>query len=89
MAPLLPPPRLVRRILGGDAGYVATPTATANHAAPSMQKWPGCRRLVALSGGSITPELWEWLMGLPVGWTDLQPLETRRFQQWLSAHGSC
>jgi hypothetical protein len=29
----------------------------------------------------------EELMGWPTGWTDLSPLETARFQQWLLAHG--
>ena len=25
----------------------------------------------------------EWMMGLPIGWTDLRPLETESYQQWL------
>jgi hypothetical protein len=25
----------------------------------------------------------EWMMGVPVGWTDLKPLETESYQQWL------
>jgi hypothetical protein len=29
----------------------------------------------------------EWLMGWPLGWTDLKPLETDKFQRWLDAHG--
>lgn len=29
----------------------------------------------------------EWLMGWPIGWTALEPLETDRFQQWLRLHG--
>jgi hypothetical protein len=29
----------------------------------------------------------EELMGWPIDWTDLKPLETVKFQQWLSAHG--
>jgi hypothetical protein len=41
-------------------------------------------------GGSLNPVWVEWLMGWPLGWTDLQPLETARFQQWLTSHGrSC
>jgi hypothetical protein len=30
----------------------------------------------------------EMLMGWPVGWTALEPLETDRFQQWLDSHGA-
>lgn len=30
----------------------------------------------------------EYLMGFPIAWTDLEPLETRRFQQWLERHGN-
>ena len=38
-------------------------------------------------GGSLNPEWVEWLMGWPIGWTDLEPLETARFQEWLQQHG--
>jgi len=40
-----------------------------------------------ISGRDYCPELPEWLMGWPIGWTDLKPLETDRFQQWLLLHG--
>lgn len=33
------------------------------------------------------PEFVEWLMGWPVGWTDLKPLEMDKFQKWLDEHG--
>lgn len=36
---------------------------------------------------SLNPEWVEWLMGWPIGWTDLRPLGTDKFQQWLRAHG--
>lgn len=29
----------------------------------------------------------EWLMGYPIGWTELKPLETDKYQQWLNSHG--
>lgn len=35
----------------------------------------------------ITPLSNEILMLWPEGWTDLKPLETDKFQQWLSSHG--
>lgn len=39
-------------------------------------------------GGQLNPAWVEWLMGWPIGWTDLKPLETDRFRQWQRAHGS-
>ena len=38
-------------------------------------------------GGQLNPNWVEWLMGWPIGWTDLEPLETGRFRQWLEQHG--
>jgi len=38
-------------------------------------------------GGSLNPPWVEWLMGWPIGWTDLKPLETAKFRQWLDSHG--
>jgi len=38
-------------------------------------------------GGKQSPEFTEWLMGWPIGWTDLRPLETDKFHQWLDSHG--
>ncbi len=40
-------------------------------------------------GGTLNPMWVEWLMGWPVGWTDCEPLETDKFQQWLRSHGAC
>lgn len=86
--PLLPPPPWVRRTLGDDGGYLATPTATANQGCPSMRIWPGCARLQSIFGG-VTPDLWDWMMGFPAGWSDLQPLAMHKYRQWLELHGSC
>ena len=38
-------------------------------------------------GMTPTPNLAEFYMGLPIGWTDLQPLEMVKFQSWLNLHG--
>jgi DNA (cytosine-5)-methyltransferase 1 len=35
----------------------------------------------------VTPICCETMMMWPVGWTDLAPLATDRFQQWLNSHG--
>jgi hypothetical protein len=73
---------------GADIGYLHTPTATANYAAPSMQKWSGCRAWVKVFG-KVTPEDSEYMMDWPIEWTDLKPLEMARFQQWQQQHGDC
>jgi len=38
-------------------------------------------------GGVPHPHLSEWLMGWPIGWTDLKPLEMDKFHLWLQQHG--
>ena len=32
---------------------------------------------------SRKPEFWEWVMGWPLGWTELKPLEMGKFRSWL------
>lgn len=39
-------------------------------------------------GGSLNPEWVEWLMGWPIGWSALAPLETDSFRKWLDSHGA-
>jgi hypothetical protein len=36
---------------------------------------------------SINPNLYEWLMGWPIGWTDLKPLATDKYHFALQQHG--
>jgi hypothetical protein len=38
-------------------------------------------------GSQLNPMWVEWLMGWPLGWTDLKPLEMDKFQQWQEKHG--
>lgn len=35
------------------------------------------------NGGRLNPNWVEWLMGWPIGWTELRPLETGKFRLWL------
>jgi hypothetical protein len=44
-------------------------------------------RSVSDTSGALNPQWVEWLMAWPIGWTDLKPLETARFQAWLRSHG--
>lgn len=38
------------------------------------------------AGGQLNPTWVEWLMGWPLGWTDLKPLEMARFVEWQQQH---
>ena len=78
-------PTWVRIIFGTGFGYLHTPTCTANFAAPSMQKHPSCRNFVTVFG-KPSPTNFEHLMGWPVGWTDLKPLEMDKFHSWQQSH---
>jgi len=43
--------------------------------------------LNSVIGGALNPPWVEWLMGWPIGWTDLQPLAMDKFQAWRNSHG--
>ncbi len=81
------PPSWVARIAGRDGGWLPTPTAKANHDSPSMRKWPAYALYQDWLRGKTTPGIWEWMMGWPIGWTDLRPLGTGSFRQWRLEHG--
>jgi hypothetical protein len=86
----LPTPAL--RTSESESGSWATPQAS------------DCRKVISTFGstlrnrkdipilgtveGWINPELSEWLMGWPIGQTDLKPLETDKFRQWRHSHGA-
>ena len=84
-------PSWVRRICGDGGGWLPTPTAKANLDAKSMRKWPAYASYQDwLHGAKTSPEIWEWFMGWPIGWTDSTPLAMDRWQQWQQWHGiSC
>ena len=68
-----------------------TPRSCTAMAAPvnANAKFPNLETVAAKRGevGTLNPDWVEWLMGWPIGWTDLKPLETARFLVWLSLHG--
>ena len=39
------------------------------------------------NGGQLSPMWTEWLMGWPIGWTDLKPLGMDKFHLWRHSHG--
>jgi len=55
----------------------ATPTASTGGPEPDGKTG---RKLTTQVAGQLNPSWVEWLMGWPIGWTDLKPLETGRFQ---------
>ena len=59
-----------------------TPCSTGkggSHAAKKMKDILGQG-----NGGRLNPDWVEWLMGWPIGWTALKPMEMVKFQSWLS-----
>lgn len=72
------------------------PTPTANDAKnatlpPAAKNWdslPGWMlRNGSETGHPLNPEFSEFVMGWPIGWTDLKQSETDRFQAWRLSHG--
>lgn len=65
-----------------------TPTTqdASNNGGPSQME-RNSLPLNAVAGGALNPMWVEWLMGWPLGWTDLRPLEMDRFRQWCASHG--
>ena len=39
--------------------------------------------------GPLNPEWVEWVMGWPIGWTELKPLAMDRFREWQRQHSPC
>ena len=65
----------IMRPTGNDFAMTLTTWATLN-------KTESCQ-----TGGKLNPDWQDWLMGWPIKWTDLQPLEMDKFQSWLRSHG--
>ena len=54
-----------------------TPTARAGKAPSNTETRQGAPALQTVAGGQLNPLWVEWLMGFPIGWTDLNASETR------------
>lgn len=39
--------------------------------------------------GVLSPDWNDWLVGIPIGWSALGPLETSRFREWWHLHSDC
>ena len=53
----------------------------------NLEEWFGIHS-PHLIGSRCDPNHVEWMMGWPIGWTDLPRLATDKFQQWLRSHGA-
>ena len=74
-----------------SARTFATPTARDWRSGKASQATHdrNSRPLSEQIGGSLNPTWVEWLMGWPIGWTDLKPLETGRCHSAPRPHGEC
>jgi hypothetical protein len=73
-------------------GQFPTPTANAygyNRGGSAGRTGKARPSLEVLGRGIDVLTLREWMMGWPIGWTALEPLETGRFRSWLRSHGAC
>jgi hypothetical protein len=66
---------------------LGTPTAEMTVRGQAFRN--GCPTLREFLHGSTPNPPWvEWLMGWPIAWTELKPLEMAKFQQWFGSHGN-
>ena len=64
------------------------PTPVADDTSHRKNKYAqGGTALSTKAGGQLNPPWVEWLMGWPIGWTDLKPLETDKFHCAPQQHG--
>src|SRR3990167_2184456 len=90
-------PTLARPISESESGYWPTPTAVTATGGAALCKWGGSgarkklRTMVTAKelNGPLNPQWVSWLMGWPLGWSSLLPLETAKYQQWQQQHGEC
>jgi hypothetical protein len=64
----------------------ATPTVCGNYNRKGASATSG-DGLATQVGGALNPEFVEWLMSVPIGWTDSKPLEMHKFREWRDSHG--
>ena len=70
--------------------YKDTGTKEALSRAKAKRTSPGVALIIGAElGGSLNPIFSEWLMGWPLEWTDLKPLETDKYHKWQQQHGMC
>jgi len=69
--------------------YKDTGTKEALAKAKAKRTSPGVALIIGAElGGSLNPVFSEWLMGWPLEWTGLKPLETDKYHKWQQQHGT-
>ncbi len=76
------------RIKESEHGLLPTPVADDTGHRKSRYAQGG-RPLSYVIGGKLNPEFVEWMMGWPIGWTELKPLAMDRFHEWRQQHSAC
>ena len=78
----------------GKHTQVTLGRAVAMFPTPQARDWKGTaggfqngKDLPGKVGGQLNPNWVEWLMGWPIGWTDLKPLAMDNVQLWYDSHG--
>lgn len=66
----------VNGLLGRAVHFFPTVTACEWKGRGPNSKQQGPTNTLGYTGGQLNPTWVEWLMGFPIGWTDLNPLET-------------
>lgn len=66
----------------------SSPNALQRRSGASRSKDRLDHAVMSLHGGQLNPTWVEWLMGWPLGWTDLKPLGMDRFREWQRQHST-
>jgi hypothetical protein len=69
------------------AFYEPTPRVSGRDNCGGSNARKAAKRRGVYAGRSLNPEYQEWLMGWPIGWTGLAPLEMAKFLKWCASHG--
>jgi DNA (cytosine-5)-methyltransferase 1 len=89
---VFPLPRPAHLIYVTESGLLPTPRVSRGFTNPTLGKQRNDCLTTAILGEPVlgmrpNPRYVEWMMGLPIGWTELRGAETPKFQEWLHLHG--
>jgi hypothetical protein len=70
-----------RAVMHHEKNY-PTPTATDSIKGGNVSPRPGAMGLSETTGGQLNPDWVEWLMGWPIGWSSLQPIDSDEILSW-------